>query len=268
VVGRVGGVKEQDLVARVEQHDPGGFASEGERTHGVARYRLVLLTWRCTREGVTTVIEGDEVMNRLGRSCPSWAAHHPVAAAAPLDGPRDYEPVAAFVHHLVDLGEQGRTDEFPAVFDAIEEILTDGDGDAVSLARTGFVEDLQNVVSHRDVALDADSFSSYLGPRTADVWAELDAAWTAAADAPDAGEHRPAAEEFLALAPTERRRIQSMTRELPDGTLAAPSDVLRYEANQYDEELTRWLRVMRMSPLVWFVLLVFAGLAVWVLVRG
>lgn len=214
------------------------------------------------------MIEGDEVMARLGRACPSWAVTNPVMSAAPLDGPRDYEPVGAFVHHLVDLGEQGRTEEYPAVFETVEQILDDGDGDAVSLIRTGFVEDLQNVVSHRDVALDGDEFEPYLGPTTAGVWQELAQAWAAAADSPEARTGRPSAEEFLSLAPTERRRVQSMTRELPDGTLAAPSDVLRYEANQYDEELSRWLRVMRMGPLVWAVLLIFVGLAVFVLLRG
>lgn len=213
------------------------------------------------------MIEGDEVMGRLAAACPSWAARNPVAAAAPLDGPRDYEPVGAFAHHLVDRADQGDTDEFPAVFATVEEILDDGDADAVSLIRTGLIEDLQNITSHRDVSIDGAQVRSFAGPATAAVWDELDEAWSAATTTFDA-KARPPAEEFLDLAPTERRRIQSMTRELPDGTLAAPSDVLRYEAEQYDEELGRWLRFMRVSPVVYVVLILVVVLAAYTLMRG
>jgi hypothetical protein len=213
------------------------------------------------------VIEGGEVMARLSAACPSWADENPVAAAAPLDGPRDYEPVGAFAHHLVGLGEQAHTGELPAVFAVVEAVLEEGDADAVALIRTGVVEDLQNITSHRDVRVDADDFRRFAGPITTEVWDEIDEAWRAATASTESGHRRPPVEDFLHLAPTERRRIQSMTRELPDGTLAAPSDVLRYEAVQYDEELGRWLKVMRLGPLAYLVLAALLAVAVYVLVR-
>lgn len=212
------------------------------------------------------MIEGDEVMAHLARACPSWAARNPVAAAAPLEGPRDYEPIGAFAHHLVALVEEADTAELPAVFVAVEEVLRDGDDDAVALIRTGLVEDLQNITSHRDVHADAADFRRFAGPLTATVWDEIDEAWSAATTVPGSAGHRPSADEFLGLPPIERRRIQSMTRELPDGTLAGPSDVLRFEADRYDEELDRWLRSARAGRLVYVAGVLLVVLVVWIFV--
>lgn len=213
------------------------------------------------------MIEGGEVMAHLAQVCPSWADRNPVAASAPLDGPRDYEPIGAFAHHLVTLAGTADTGELPAVFAAVEQILDEGDADAVALIRTGLIEDLQNITSHRDVEADGSDLRRFAGPVTAEVWDEIDEAWSAATAVPGSEDRRPSAEEFLGLSAIERRRVQSMTRELPDGTLAAPSDVLRYEAERYDEELGRWVKVVRTGPLLFGLVLLVVVVAVWSLAR-
>jgi hypothetical protein len=217
------------------------------------------------------VITGDEVMRLLSDASPSWSALHPgEVSASAEDDLAEYEPVAEFAHHLVDLAARGDASELPAVAEVVEAVLVDGDAMAVSLIRTGLIEDLQNITSHRDVPVRPDAFRAVLGPRAVEVWDELDEAW-AAATPTGHGEGRGGrspATAYLDLAPTDRRRVQSMTRELPDGTLASPSDVLRYEAEQYDAELGRWLRFARAGPVVYIVAILVIVLAVYVFVRG
>jgi len=193
-------------------------------------------------------------MGLLVEACPSFAASRYGGSEADL-----YEELGAFAHHLVDLAERRDADEFPAVFEVVDAVLAQGDDAAVAAVRTSLIEDLQNITSHRDVAVDPDAFIGVLGPLAAEVWEQLDEAWAAAAlDSADRPGRIPA-EDYLFLGDADRRRVQSMTRELPDGTLARPSDVLRYEAQQYDEAVTNFRRFIRGS-IVWFV--AFAAIAV------
>lgn len=200
----------------------------------------------------------------LADACPSYRALHPGRPDAPDSGDAGAEPyddLGEFAHHLVDLAASGEASEFPAVFRVVEQLLTEGDSETVSLVRTGLIEDLQNITSHRDVTVSADAFVPVLGPVAAEVWADLDEAWAAAGAAASSRGAGEPAEDYLDLGATDRRRIQSMTRELPDGTLARPSDVLRYEARQYDEAVGEFRHFLR-SSILWFVLAALIALAI------
>ncbi|MDZ7731941.1 MAG: hypothetical protein U5R31_01450 [Acidimicrobiia bacterium] len=236
------GEEQEDLLPVVQQHDARRLALQGEGAHGSAPYRAEYPE-RVDRGGLG-VITGDDVLPMLIDACPSFVARADVPEVA------DGDPLPAFAHHLVELATSGDASELPAVFTVVDAVLDEGDGFAVSIVRTGLIEELQNIASHRDVPVDPDDLRPVLGPRATEVWDELDAAWQAAADAELGDRRRSPAETYLHLGHVDRRKIQSMTRELPDGTLAAPSDVVRYEAARYDEELGRWLRVMRRAPLV------------------
>jgi hypothetical protein len=204
------------------------------------------------------VIGRAQVLPLLVAACPSFRAAHPAIAIDESGMIDPFEQLGAFAHHLVDLAADGRADELPAVFAVVEDVLADGDGEAVTFVRTGLIEDIQNITSHRDVTVEPDAFVAVLGPAAAEVWQQLDESWTAAAA--ERASREPA-EDYLLLGATDRRRMQSMTRELPDGTLARPSDVLRYEAHQYDETLTEFRRFIRRS-IVWFLLAALIALAI------
>jgi hypothetical protein len=214
------------------------------------------------------VIASQQVMVMLADACPSYRALHPgrpdpLVALDPdrVVGGEQYDELGELAHHLVDLAAAGDASELPAVFAVVEQLLTEGDSETVSLIRTGLIEDLQNITSHRDVSVSPDAFVAVLGPTAAEVWADLDEAWVAAgADASMRGRREPA-EDYLDLGVTDRRRIQSMTRELPDGTLARPSDVLRYEARQYDEAVGEFRHFLR-SSILWFLLAALIALAI------
>lgn len=195
-------------------------------------------------------------MPLLTEACPSFT---PLASGAPAEVP---EQLGRFAHHLVDLAAAGDAGELPAVFEVVDRLLLEGDAATVAAVRTNLIEDLQNITSHRDVAVGGDAFVAVLGPAAVEVWLQLDEAWSAAADSSQRGARIPA-EDYLVLGETDRRRVQSMTRELPDGTLARPSDVLRYEAGQYDEALRSFRQLLRGS-IVWFVIAAaFAIFLIW-----
>jgi hypothetical protein len=188
-----------------------------------------------------------EAVPLLVDACPSYAA---VGVSSGDEG----EELAALAHHLVDLAGHGDAEEFPGVFEVVERLLIEGDSAAVTLVRTSLLEDLQNITSHRDVRVDAVDFVPLLGPHALEAWEDLAEAWEAAAADPEGSSVRSPVEDWLDLGPTDRRRVQSMTRELSDGTLATPSDVLRYEAIAYDRQLGKMAKQMRVSSLAYLAL--------------
>lgn len=188
---------------------------------------------------------------RLRGACPSFRAYEVPQFPDDAHGFADMAELSSLARHLVDLAERGDAEEFPAVFGVVEHLLIDGDDDTVAYVRTHLLEDIQNITSHRDISVDPDSFRAVLGPVALDAWDELDEAWQAAvrhADADPAMKPRPKATDYLHLSES-RFEVQSMTREMPDGTLASPADVLRYEAAQHDEQLDRRNFHLRIVPL-------------------
>jgi hypothetical protein len=197
------------------------------------------------------VIRRDEALLLLRDACPSFRAFEVPQYADDQHGFADMAELSALARHLVDLAERGDADEFPAVFAVVDRLLVDGDDDTVAYVRTHLIEDIQNITSHRDVGVSPEGFRSVLGPIGLDAWDELDEAWQAAihhADAEVGGRPRPRATDYLD-AHHMRREVQSMTREMPDGTLASPADVLRYEAAQHDDQIESRNFHLRVVPL-------------------
>jgi hypothetical protein len=210
------------------------------------------------------VIRRDEALMMLRDACPSFRAYEVPQYPDDAHGFADMAELSTLARHLVDLAERGDAEEFPAVFAVVDRLLADGDDDTVAYVRTHLLEDIQNITSHRDVGVDPDAFRSVLGPAALDAWDELDEAWQAAvrhADADPAAKPRPNATDYLHLVDS-RREVQSMTREMSDGTLASPADVLRYEAAQHDEQIDRrnfHLRVVPIALVLVALLIVIVG---------
>ena len=88
-----------------------------------------------------------------------------------------YIDVGVFADHLVGLLERGDTQEFPAVFDAVECFLREGDDDVVAVVKVGLLEDLGNVASNRHGWPFAARFHEWFGPATNDAWDEIHQFW-------------------------------------------------------------------------------------------
>jgi hypothetical protein len=202
------------------------------------------------------VIAPDDALQVLAWRCPSFTSE---AQQRRVDDGTD--EWSRFARHLVDLAQSGEDGELPAVMGALEQLLSEGDDATVSFVRTGIIEEIQNITSHRDVPVEPSRFRELLGPEAAEVWDEFDESWLAAAAHRGMQVQLPSAEDYLHLEGDQRRKMQAMTRELPDGTLARPSDVLRYEAVRYDDQLERRATWRRRLPLVWLTI----GLAVLVI---
>jgi hypothetical protein len=125
-------------------------------------------------------IERDQVEDLLLRACPSFeASPHRIRYHEENDGeeePLDYLLASAFVLHVAELNAAGRRDEFPAVFDLIEDMHLRGDEYVCELAYIGFLEDLQNANLHPSPSK-PDDFISYLRPVSLWWWEEVDLFW-------------------------------------------------------------------------------------------
>lgn len=65
------------------------------------------------------------------------------------EGTGIYINLAAFVHYLREVYEEGRISVLESAFDALECFLVDGDSDMHDFAGLGIIETLQNVASHQ-----------------------------------------------------------------------------------------------------------------------
>jgi hypothetical protein len=118
-----------------------------------------------------------EVMTLLLQACPSFAAPwkaHIESEYRVGDEQLLYVDLGAFARHVVDLYEQGRTEELGPIFDMIERLHRDGNVYVREAATIGLVEGIQNIASHR---FDPEAFTPFLGPETAKWWHELNAFW-------------------------------------------------------------------------------------------
>src|SRR5439155_19379676 len=115
----------------------------------------------------------DFVMKALFAACPSfadrWSEH--VASSDGRIGP--YVNTGAFAGHVADLLVSDETSEFPAVVEAVERVLTDGDDGVRYLVTYGLVESLQNVAADRGGWALAALFRHWLHPKTVTAWARF-----------------------------------------------------------------------------------------------
>ena len=122
------------------------------------------------------MIDASQMIPLLLHACPSisdkWQEHLEYwdGAEAGL-----YNDVAVFAHHIVELYKQGKTDEFPAIFNQIEQFILNGTEEIKSYAIIGFLEDVQNIASHESFGYDV--FVDWLPPASKQAWDELIAYW-------------------------------------------------------------------------------------------
>lgn len=101
-----------------------------------------------------------------------------------------YLLVSAFVRHLIALKVVGKTDEFDAVFELVEDMHIRGDSYVRELATVGILEDLQNTNLHHDGTSPGD-FVSYLRPISKWWWEELYLFWAGKGLLGTSGRPRP-----------------------------------------------------------------------------
>jgi hypothetical protein len=117
------------------------------------------------------------VVKALLAACPSFADRWTEHLASSDGGIGPYIDAGAFANHLVDLLDWDETTEFPAVFDAVERLLTEGDDGVRYLVTWGLIESLQNVASNRSEWAFAGRFRQWLGPATLSAWDEVHVLW-------------------------------------------------------------------------------------------
>lgn len=152
-----------------------------------------------------------------------------VASFEDEERPDRYVRISALAHHLVAEAEAGRLDEAAAVLQAAEQVLVDGDADAVELVRMGLLEYLQNICSHLDVGVGAVVFEPLLGPEGRRAWDEIDELWREAGRYAEARGKVTEAEYAAVVDPNLRRYLQSSKRRTDEGLLIAATDVVRYQ---------------------------------------
>ncbi len=90
----------------------------------------------------------------------------------------DFNDVAEFAHYIIESFATGKTSELPTVFEAIEQILEQGDASAKELVVMGVLEDIQTLSSHQSFGPQA--FEQWLGRLSREAWGEIDKLWRAA----------------------------------------------------------------------------------------
>jgi hypothetical protein len=114
-------------------------------------------------------------MPALLAACPSfnvaWDRH--VAEWADSSDRGVYIDVGVFAQHLVRLLESHETDEFPAVFAAIERLFRDGDDGVRYLLTAGLIEDLGNIGAKTHGWAFALQFRQWFGPNANRAWDDV-----------------------------------------------------------------------------------------------
>ena len=110
-------------------------------------------------------------------ACPSFAEPWRDHVAGPYGEIGPDIDSGVFAQHLVGLLEANRTNEFAAVFAAVERLLVDGDDGIRYLVAFGLIENVQNISSNRRDWAFAARFREWLGPTTRSAWDEVHRVW-------------------------------------------------------------------------------------------
>ena|SRR5438874_2309009 len=103
-----------------------------------------------------------EVFGLLVAACPSYEGSTHAAGADEMNG--EYLRVGQVICHLIDLLDDGRTRELPAVFDVVDWVLEEGDDEARSLIGAGFLDDLTDRNLYGNTTKRPADFRPWLGP--------------------------------------------------------------------------------------------------------
>jgi hypothetical protein len=113
-----------------------------------------------------------QMQAEITRSYPMLAGQLSRLASAETSDSRLMEELGS---HVVNLLEEGRSNEVRPAFDLAERFIATGTEAERHAAMVGFLETVQNVASHRQCA--AAVFEEFLGPWSRKAWAELNQIW-------------------------------------------------------------------------------------------
>lgn len=131
-------------------------------------------------ESVTVTASG--LASRFIKACPSFQTVWADIADDPIhvedDGDRlHYLDAGEFVRHLAQLESVGQRGEFAAVFQLIEELVTNGDPYVQELAVIGILEGFQ-MASVTKLGIDPElAFRPLVGPESEQWWARINNFW-------------------------------------------------------------------------------------------
>jgi hypothetical protein len=122
------------------------------------------------------VIQKPQVIPLILTRCPSlrfaWEKHQEFWRGEEAG---IYNDLAEFATFIVDAYARQDTGPIVAAFGAIEELLNEGDEEVRTAASIGFLEDIQNIASHRPFG--ATVFVQWLGPKSNKAWVEIEEMW-------------------------------------------------------------------------------------------
>jgi len=122
------------------------------------------------------MITKEQLSPLLLEACPEFYLQWQEHLAWWGDGPRGaFNDASEFSHFVVELYGLNETRHFPAIFGQIENFLTDGDDEVKGVATYGYLEDIQNISSHRPHGMDV--FTPWLGPKSLKAWNHLKTVW-------------------------------------------------------------------------------------------
>ena len=180
----------------------------------------------------------DEAFDRLVEACPSYFGAHDldryVEAFEDPDAPDLFVRTSALALHVVDELAAGRDAGLVPFFAAVDEIVADGDDEAVELIELGLVEPLQNITSHDDVPVDASAVRDRLHGAALRVWDEHDQLWQDAARWRHGGPRVDQSDYDTITDPDLRRYFQAHKRLMGEGVLIGASDIVHYQTELRD----------------------------------
>ncbi|MDQ0887883.1 hypothetical protein QFZ81_002971 [Paenibacillus sp. V4I9] len=123
-------------------------------------------------------IKKQQVMKLLLQACPSYQERWKVYFEDNYgddDEPLLYVDLGDFAHHLIDLYKTNKLEEFPEIFQVIEQLHVNGDEYVKEAATIGLLEAIQNVSSNSN--LNPKLFITYLNPESLKWWNHLNDFW-------------------------------------------------------------------------------------------
>ena len=121
------------------------------------------------------MITKEHVMPLFLEACASFTEKWKEYRAFADDEDLLYVALGEFAHHVVELYQANRTDEFPAVIEIIEKLHLEGDAYVREAATIGMLEGIQNVAGNSGV--NPEEFARYLKPESAKWWRQLNNFW-------------------------------------------------------------------------------------------
>jgi len=130
----------------------------------------------------SNVINAEDLSGLYTDACPSFTQTWAEIAKDPIHvdeagARRHYLDAGEFVRHIAGLEVAGRREEFPAVFQMIEDLVTNGDSYVSNLAVIGILEGFQ-MASVTDLGVDPElAFRPLIGPSSEHWWARINRFW-------------------------------------------------------------------------------------------